>query len=689
MAAQTFHLHAQEQTPAPLRLLDVPFISQSELLCGGAAAAMVLRYWGERDVSAESFASLVDRSASGIRTDALVAELARRGWNAAAVAGSGEAMRAELARGRPVLTLIEDRPSTFHYIVVVAAHERGVVFHDPARAPFLVMSAAEFDRRWRAADRWMAVVVPGSGNPRGPFPDSLAAGERRRGLAGAVRDADRLASAAGRVAQRPDVAEAERAAPQPSSAAKASTPCDQAVAEGVRLAQANDLEGAERALSAAIGCPAVMRELSGVRVLQKRWAEAADLASAAVEADAADTYAWKVLATSRFVQNDRLGALAAWNQAGEPRLDLVRFDGLTRTRHRAVEQLVDAVSGAILSPGDFVRAGRRLAELPSAASTRLEYRPVGAGLAELRGVVAERPLLPTSPLSLAATGLSAAATREVRVTTGSVAGGGEHIEIAWRFWPRRPRVAVGIETPAPWGGVLSAQAYAERQPFDVPAFSGAEQTGGRLGLSDWLTARWRWTASAGVDEWSHSGARGMAGAALQFVSLDGRMDATVGTDAWPRRGGFATSRAHLRARSSTELRGLVITAAAGAATATRATPMNLWSAGDTGHVRAALLRAHPVLDEGHLRVDRLGRTFFHGSLEAQRWWRVAGPVRAAAAAFGDLGRTGGRVSGAARGDVDLGVGARLAVAGIPGIFRADLGKGLRDGATAFSLVYEP
>jgi hypothetical protein len=345
VAAQTPCLAAQE--PRPLQLLDVPFISQSELLCGGAAAAMVLRYWGERGVTAESFAALVDRSASGIRTAALLADLTRRGWTATAVAGSAGIMRAELARGRPVLTLIEDRPSTYHYIVVVAAHERGVVFHDPARAPFLVMSAAEFDRRWRAADRWMAVVVPGP--------------------AGAVRPADGPSSAAGRVATRPDVAGAERLAPQPPAVAA----CDQVVAEGVRLAQANDLEGAERALSGAVGCPAVMRELAGVRVLQRRWPEAADLASAAVEADHADTYAWKVLATSRFVQNDRLGALEAWNEVGEPRLDLVRFDGLTRTRHRAVEQLVHTPAGELLSPGDFVRAGRRLAELPSAPSTRL------------------------------------------------------------------------------------------------------------------------------------------------------------------------------------------------------------------------------------------------------------------------------------------------------------------------------
>jgi hypothetical protein len=134
---------------------------------------------------------------------------------------------------------------------------------------------------------------------------------------------------------------------------------------------------------------------------------------------------------------------------------------------------------------------------------------------------------------------------------------------------------------------------------------------------------------------------------------------------------------------------VVFVAAAGAQLVSRQTPPGLWGAGDTGHVRTTLLRAHPVLDDGRLRVDRLGRMFLYGSAEAQRWWRLAGPLRAAAAAFGDAGRTGRRFDPGARRDVDVGVGARLAVTGIPGIFRADLGKGLRDGATAFSLVYEP
>ena len=658
VAAQTSRLYAQGEGPAPLSLLDVPFISQSELLCGGAAAAMVLRYWGERGIAAESFADLVDRSAAGIRTDALVADLRRRGWAATGIEGDDPTLRAELARGRPVLALIEDRPSTFHYIVILAWHERGVVFHDPARAPFLVMSTGEFARRWRAADRWMAVVVP----------------DKRPGL----------------ISREPgDISNPKSQTPNPNNPVSLTSPCDQLIAEGIRQAQSSDLEAAGRTLSSAIGCPAAMRELAGVRVLQKRWAEAADLASAAVAADERDAYAWKVLGTSRFVRNDRLGALAAWNHVGEPRLDLARFDGLTRTRHRVVERLVAVESGDVLTAGRFMRARRRLAELPSATSTRLEYLPVPSGLAELRGVVAERPLVPSGRLSLAAMGLSAAATRELRLTTGSVVGGGEQVSVAWRFWPRRPRVAIGVGAPAPWGGVWSVTAFSERQTFSVPVAPPAERTGARLRASDWLTGHLGWSVVAGVDEWAAGARYGTLGASLRFVSVDDRVEARIAADAWSGRTGFATGQAVVRARSSTDLRGVVVVAAAAVQGASDRAPLDLWWAGDTGHVRAALLRAHPALDEGRLRADRLGRTLAHGSLEAQRWWMIAGPVRAAAAAFGDMARTGHRVDGGGLGDVDVGFGARLAVTGMPGIFRIDVGRGLRDGATAVSFVYEP
>ena len=96
-----------------------------------------------RGISAEAFSHLVDRSAAGIRTDVLVGEL-RRGWTADGGDGDELALRRELSSGRPVLTLIEDRPSTFHYVVLVGWHERGSCSTIPRVVPFVVMSAGEF-----------------------------------------------------------------------------------------------------------------------------------------------------------------------------------------------------------------------------------------------------------------------------------------------------------------------------------------------------------------------------------------------------------------------------------------------------------------------------------------------------------------------------------------------------------------
>jgi hypothetical protein len=79
----------------------------------------------------------------------------------------------------------------------------------------------------------------------------------------------------------------------------------------------------------------------------------------------------------------------------------------------------------------------------------------------------------------------------------------------------------------------------------------------------------------------------------------------------------------------------------------------------------------------------------NGSVEAQRWWPVAPAIRMAGAVFIDLARTASRVDGPARNDVDVGAGARLAVATLPGIFRVDLGKGVQDGDFAISLTYVP
>jgi hypothetical protein len=634
-----------QPAPQPLALLDVPFISQSEALCGGAAAAMVLRYWGERGVDAESFAHLVDRSAAGIRTTALIGELRARGWNAASVSGSTDEISRELTRGRPVLTLIEDRPGTFHYIVLVAATERAVVFHDPARAPLRVMDREQFVRRWAAAGRWMAIVVPG------PQPD---------------------------------------AAPGVAPPRIPSTPCDDLVAEGVAQAQANDLAGAERTLAAALSCPgpAPMRELAGVRLLQRRWPDVSELASAAVAIEPGDAHAWRLLGTSRFVQNDSLGALDAWNHAGEPRLDLVAVDGLVRTRQRSVEGLIGAERGDVLTPGRFIRTRRRVDELPSAYSTRVEYVPVPSGLAELRATINERPVLPSDPWSLAAIGLKAAANREVDITIGSLTGSGETFKATWRFWPGRPGLGLRIDSPSPWGGVWTMRGFSARELFDRDGVTRATRSGGELALTNWFTATMRLTLRGGASRWTQIGRYASAGGGVRVLSRGERLQGDASFDLWSGRETFSRTEGRVVARTSARREGPVVLGRAGFGMAARELPPDLWFAGDTGHARDVLLRAHPVLSEGRLVTAQLGRRIVHGSIEAQYWWNLA-LSRVAGALFLDAANVSGRLDPGVRRDVDAGVGARLAIPGVRGIFRADVARGLRDGATALSFVYEP
>jgi hypothetical protein len=632
--------------PQPLSILDVPFISQSEALCGGAAAAMVMRYWGERGLDAESFAHLVERTAGGIRTNKLVDDLRTRGWNVTAVRGSDELIDAELGKGRPVITLIEDRPGTFHYVVIVASTPQAVVFHDPARAPFRAMERAPFSRRWAAAERWMAIVVPGAVTPES-LPPALV------------------------------------------DASEAST-CSQLVSAGVQHAQAGDLEAAERSLTSALSCGGAtpLRELAGLRLLQRRWPEVTELASAALDEDPKDEYAWQLLATSRFVQNDRYGALEAWNRLGQPTIDVVAVTGLTRTRQRVVEGLLGAPSQTLLTPGVFDRSARRLRELPSAAAARLEFVPRASGVAELRANVVERPLIPTDVWSYGALGLVAVARQEVTLTMGSVTGGGERIVAGWRFWPERPRVSLEIAAPAPWGGLWGVDLVGERQPFTEEAFPASRRTGAGITLSNWISGSIRVSGRTGIARWDRESYAVTAGE-LRVDTARDRLTVTTEVSGWFGADPFATLTASMRVQSRAENRGLVFIALGGGGVATASTPADVWFAGDTGNVKRTLLRAHPVIHDGMLRSDRLGRRIVHLSGEVRQWWSIRSAVRLGAAAFADAARVSRRVQSDSQADVDLGAGLRLGVPGLNGVFRLDVGKGLRDGATVLSFVYEP
>lgn len=631
--------------PAPLPILDVPFISQSEALCGGAAAAMVLRYWGERGLTAESFAHLVDRSAAGIRTDALVRDLMTRGWTAIALDGTDAAVDAELQRGRPVLTLIEDRPGRYHYIVIVATTRDAVVFHDPARAPLRVVSRVEFSRRWQAAGRWMAVVVPGERTPE----------------------------------TRPVVNEAP---PGPKGT------CEQVIATGISEAQAGDLSAAERSLTTALACggAAAMRELAGVRVLQQRWADVEALSATATALDPEEPYGWRLLGTSRFVQNNRTGALRAWNEVDEPKLDLLSVGGLGRTRQRVVENLVGARAGSVVTPDILTRSERRLRDLPAAASAAIDLVPRPGGLAELRATVNERPLLPADAWSYAAIGAVAASRRELAISTGSLTGGGERLRAEWRFWPGRPRVGVSFDSPAPWGGVWSVGAFDERERF-TGELAAAERSAGFIGWANWVTTTIKLSLETGVEDWNQIGTLSRSRSDVRLLTRGSLVDLRGDAELWAGSETFSRASASITLVSSRARRGFVAIGRAGAGTGSANLPPLTWFAGDTGQTRDTLLRAHPLVDDGRLTIEQMGRRLVNASFESQRWWS-AGLVQVAAAAFVDTARVGGRPGIEPRGDVDAGIGLRVALPGA-GILRADVATGLRHGGTRWSFVYEP
>jgi hypothetical protein len=344
---------------------------------------------------------------------------------------------------------------------------------------------------------------------------------------------------------------------------------------------------------------------------------------------------------------------------------------------------------ALLTSRLFTLTKRRLQELPSAVGTRLEYRPAASGLAEVRAHVVERPLLPFSKSNYLAMGLLAVARSEISASTGSIMGGGERVSGSWRFWPDRPRVDAEIVAPAPWGGLWGVEGFGERQPFTDAGIPTARRAGAVVTLSNWINPWMRLWARGGVDAWEEHGSFGLVSGGLRAASPRERVVIDVEGSGWSGGDGFASLVTAATLRSSREHRGRVYIARAGASAATASTPPDIWFGGDTGRARPTLLRAHPIIDDGALRAEQIGRRIVHISVEARQWWTTPWPIRVGAALFVDSGHVSNRSEAGARGDVDTGFGARLAVPGLDGVFRLDLAKGLRDGATAFSFVYEP
>lgn len=643
-------------------LLDVPYIAQSVLLCGGAAAAMVLRYWGDTRTVPGDFASLVNEADGGIRTTALTSAVAARGWTTVPVAvDAGQSVapvRTEINRGRPVIALLEVAPRTFHYVVVVAIAADSVVLHDPARAPFIVTPRAEFERQWAGANRWMLVILPSE-------------------------------------APAPSRAEAASAPPAPVSGGR----CASLVQRGVETAKEGNLDAAARALAAATTiCPedgAGWRELAGVRFVEKNYAEAGRLAAVALARAPGDPLAVQLLATSQFLRGDQIGALAHWNLVGEPRIGLVSVEGATRTRQPAIVDRTGLRSRDLFTPDAFRRAAHRLEDLPAAAGAAVRYDVDAASEATVRLLVSERRALPTGPIGWAALGIRTAFVGEIEIGVPNITGEGDLLTPAYRWQKNRPRAGFAFAVPAPGvlPGVLSLGAWWERQTY--APFPGddrlirEDQRRVDVSLADWATGWLHWRAGVAGDRFGERDYIAVS-AATTIRVLDDRLAAIGAVEQWtPASTGasFSTSRLALQLRTSALANRPKLTGSLSLKTATKHSPFGVWPGAGTGRGRSDLLRAHPLVDEGVITGEIFGRGLIAANIEYVHPAYVSAYGNLGIAGFVDLARATHRRTGSPKGHLDLGMGLRIAAPGMASALRLDVGYATRDGNVSVSAGY--
>lgn len=667
VAAVALCAAASLPSPAAAQPLPVPFLPQTEALCGGAAAAMVMRYWGAADAYPDAFAPLVDRAAGGIRTDALTADLERRGWVAVAGPGNMAELGKELGRRRPVITLLLDRPGRYHYVVVVAQSGGQITVHDPARGPDRVLDATRFAKAWEQSGQWMLLLLPS------PALGGVSAG---------------VAPAGGAAAPETPTNESVLLENGRASA------CAVLVDGGI--ARASDDRSAARALltRATTACPgeaAGWRELAGLDTLDSDWAAAAAHAERATAIDPHDDLAWRTLATARYLLHDDLAALAAWNRVDEPRVSLIEIKGLAHTRYDVIADAIGVQLKSILTSDAIRRADRRVRDVPAVAGGRVTFHPVENHTVQIDAAVVERDRGPFGRMAWVRAGVDALTGREVSAVFSNPTGGGDAAGITWRWWEHRPMVSAFYAAPAPTalgGGVWRLDVSRETQTF---AAQPVPETRTRAGftLGRWVADGTRLTGGVSIERWTDRARDVALGVGLEQWMAANRVRLQVDATQAFSRDAFTTAGATAAVRTAAANDGFVAFGVAGYRLATGGSPASVWPGADTGQARDILLRAHPLLEDGIVTGGAFGRQLAFGTIEAQRWTLLRRlPVRIAPAVFADVARaTKGLDAADTRVHVDAGGGVRIALPAA-GVVRIDLAHGLRDGGWVLSAGWD-
>ncbi|MBP6702745.1 MAG: C39 family peptidase [Vicinamibacteria bacterium] len=645
-----------------MSLVDVPFMAQTEALCGGAAAAMVLRYWGVDDVQPLDFASLVDFSKGGISTGDLVGALTARGFAARPISAESADVVHEIGQGRPVIALIDAGRGRFHYVVIVAWASGRVLFHDPSVGPFQVKDEAEFQRLWKASEGWALILTPGTSAP---------------------------------LPKAPPKEEPTRPAPTTPTP----SPCDPLIDQGIAAGRGADPEVAVPVLTAVLEtCPGNARALmalAGVRFRQEQWKEAARIARQATQVDPTDQDTWRLLATSLYLAEEREEAIVAWNQVQEPRIDRIQIEGLIRTRQDVAAAVLGLNARDVLTLDSWTLAARRLDQMPTSTGARVTYRPARGGRADIVASVGESPLIEPFKLLVLRLGVEAAARRESALALNSPTGRGERVEVGGRFATNRPAAWAKLETPRLGGlpGVVTLTGLWDRQTYRPLGPEGVDRVvetrrRGAVDWSSWTSASTAVEVGLAVDRFAvDTVALDPLDDPTTFVAIRGGVDRrrakdrlAVLADAAAWRGvragrGFTEFGGSVVLRSRVRPEGWVFHARADARRASDKAPFAIWPGAGKGPGRPLLLRASRLHSDGEVTGDAFGRGLLHATVEVERAVAMRGPARLGVAAFVDWAKPWDNSvrTGAGPDVFALGVGLRLRVFSTAA-FRADVAR---------------
>ncbi len=167
--AETWKLTPELRSSPDTVVLDITPFRQKQLnLCGAAALAMVLTYWGHKTSVGEVVQALGPPGPRGYTGFQLLALARREGFAAFIYRGSMLDLYLNLRKTRPLI-IIKSKPGYNHYVVVIGATRQGqLILADPETGP-MVTRADILGKQWRRSN-YFTLLVARRAKKKGPTP---------------------------------------------------------------------------------------------------------------------------------------------------------------------------------------------------------------------------------------------------------------------------------------------------------------------------------------------------------------------------------------------------------------------------------------------------------------------------------------------------------------------------------------